>query len=264
MFALPRLVRDLHWCLTSPPLYQQGAFVDSQWLSEFAAPLLAKLPQIAAAANQLGRPARLGHYYEQLWCALVNDHPHYQLLAHDLVIADHRRTHGALDLVVRNLKTEQIEHWELAVKFYLGEIDGSDPGNWIGPNRKDTLANKLEQLLSKQLPLSQTQLAKKLLAEKAWPIAAQRIILQGRLFQPKSQLALPPRLSEQAIIGRWYRQAQLPSQDWRMLSRQDWFGGHDWRTLPRWQNQHRCAYAQQLFDPLHQCYAFVVTDSWGE
>jgi hypothetical protein len=51
---------------------------------------------------------------------------------------------------------------ELAYKFYLFDpsISSEPINNWIGPNRNDSLQEKLEKLKTKQFPLLYHKLAK--------------------------------------------------------------------------------------------------------
>ena len=48
------------------------------------------------------------------------------------------QTIGELDFLVYNTTEQRIEHWEVALKYYLGEKDLSLP-YWYGLNREDTL-----------------------------------------------------------------------------------------------------------------------------
>jgi len=66
-----------------------------------------------------------------------------------------KKTIGELDFIVQNLESEEIIHFELAYKFYLLDpsISESQINNWIGPNRRDSLVEKLEKLKLKQFPL---------------------------------------------------------------------------------------------------------------
>ena len=82
----------------------------------------------------------------------------FELLAANLQIHSEKETLGELDYIVRNLETEKIVHIELACKFYLydenaGELEEQ---KWIGPNRKDSLFDKLEKVKRKQFPLLYT------------------------------------------------------------------------------------------------------------
>ncbi|WP_298439998.1 DUF1853 family protein [uncultured Ferrimonas sp.] len=258
------LTRDLAWILSAPPLYQQGSFIDGQFLTEFARPLW---PQLAQFEQQLTPPfvrqhRRLGSYYEQLWYTLLHWHPDYQLLARDHTIWQDQRTKGALDLVLRHLPSGNIEHWELAIKFYLGDDDGREPSNWLGPGRKDCLANKLEHMLTKQLPLSATTAAKQQLQQQGWRVSKQRILLQGRLYLPTAEFELPPHLATAAPLGRWYGQSSLPPRPWRLLAKGDWLAGRDWRLLPKWGFPKALPWPRHLYDPSRNEHAFVVEDQW--
>ncbi|QIZ76521.1 DUF1853 family protein [Ferrimonas lipolytica] len=258
------LARDLTWVLTAPPLYQQGPFIDSNFIEQFAAPLWPQLNTIAAnpcPQFKLGH-RRLGSYYEQLWYTLLRWHPDYQLLATDKVIWQGQRTKGALDIVVKHLPSATIEHWELAIKFYLGVDDGLDPYQWLGPGKHDCLGNKLEHLLTKQLPLSKTTEAKTQLQQLGWRVDTQRIVMQGRIYLPQQQFPLPPRLNPAALQGRWYRVNQLPQRNWRVLTKPDWLAGRRWQVLPRFVADSSMDWPRHIYCPDANQHAFVVPNNW--
>ena len=92
------------------------------------------------------------------------------------------RTLGEFDLIVRN--ENFIEHWEIAVKFFLGIGDRKNIGHWIGPNPRDTLERKLDSLENRQIRLGDNPDAKRILEQKDIKIDSRRIIFKGRLFHP--------------------------------------------------------------------------------
>ncbi len=81
-------------------------------------------------------PPRLGLYFEWLWLQALQCHPDYQLLGSNIQIQHEGRTLGSLDFLVLDTKTDTVEHWELACKFYLCYRDGQEV-HWLGPNLND-------------------------------------------------------------------------------------------------------------------------------
>lgn len=185
------LVRDLAWAINSPNLYPLPGMGhwqdDSQWFAE----LLARLDQepgplvdyLAQAPQR-----RLGRYFEQLWQFYFAQHLGFELLAHNLQIADAQgKTRGELDLVVRHKGLGEIWHLELAVKFFLRVQPGTDirPLNaWVGPNLADRLDLKYQKTLNEQLPLSQSGRSRLWLAAQGLTVDKSLALFKGRLFVP--------------------------------------------------------------------------------
>ena len=96
---------------------------------------------------------RLGLHFETLirhWLATSSQ---YTLIKHNWQVIAHKRTIGEFDLIVRDQLTGELEHWELAIKFYLGTGDLSWT-HWYGPNPSDRLDLKTDRLTTHQLTLS--------------------------------------------------------------------------------------------------------------
>ncbi len=90
-----------------------------------------------------------------MWFWLLDHRYHaYELLGHSIQIIDGARTTGELDFLIKNTETNQVEHWEVALKYYLGEIDLSLT-TWYGLNRTDTLNRKLKHFTHKQFQFQQ-------------------------------------------------------------------------------------------------------------
>ena len=179
MIRTPAL-RHLAWLCTAPPLWQfPDAFVPADWLpADWYACLQHwdELAQRALASGQhpiavplpdfvLRAPnPRLGLYFETLYEALMVHLLGWQVLARNLPIRAGGLTLGELDFVVRNPHTGEVEHHEIAVKFYLGyQAQPHGPAQWLGPNPADSLEGKAhrmqdEQALRAQLPEAQAAL----------------------------------------------------------------------------------------------------------
>ena len=95
---------------------------------------------------------RLGKYVEQfVFYQLKNSN--VDILLENIQIQKEKRTLGELDCIIRD--ENRLIHLELVYKFYLfDETVGSyEIDHFIGPNRKDSLREKLIKLKEKQLPL---------------------------------------------------------------------------------------------------------------
>lgn len=105
--------------------------------------------------EQLPTNLRLGHFVERIVSMLIRNSSNFTILAENLQLIDRKRTIGELDFVIQDRLTLEVIHMELAYKFYLFDpsISNQEIGNWIGPNRNDSLVDKLQKLKEKQFPL---------------------------------------------------------------------------------------------------------------
>ncbi|MBD1388512.1 DUF1853 family protein [Neiella sp. HB171785] len=187
------------------------------WLEHFRQRLLDHQPDLLIIAKQVQLPhsPRLGLYVEQLWLALINSHPDYQLLSHNLQITADKQTIGAFDFLLRHCPAAsqcqqgRIEHWELACKYYLAVSPDDEqqlPPVWLGPNLNDDWISKRNKLLAKQIRLGEQPAAQAVLSTLGIDHIDQKMILaSGRVFKAAEQLQLPR-------DGHWYTQHQ-----WQLL-----------------------------------------------
>lgn len=162
------------------------------------------------------KSTRLGLRFEMfIWFWLLDHayHP-YELLGHSIQKIDGRKTVGELDFVLRNTTTAEIEHWEIALKYYLAEGDFSLP-YWYGLNRSDTLSRKLNHFTQKQFQF-----------EDALGQNIQRrfCILKGQLYLPEFSLCspLPDWVNPARRIGHWGQYIPSGSEHYYRLQRHEW------------------------------------------
>ena len=227
------VVRDLAWTLASPPLLSPGpdGLDYPQICADFSQELLNLDAEPAILHDRVlkQRPGRLGLYFEALWQFWLTHNPDYALRAHNVQIQTEGITRGELDLIVEHQPSGQLQHWELAVKFYLGLGDTQTTSAWIGPNAKDRLDRKLLHLRNRQLPLLQHPNTESQLAANGWSVQQQRLILKGRLFYPLRQTAPSPiGASADHLRGWWASPADFLAHfdaatlRWHALNRQHW------------------------------------------
>lgn len=97
---------------------------------------------------------RLGIYAERLMAFFFESSPFINLLVHSFQIIREGETLGEIDFIIE--WNSELFHLELAVKYYLGVGDLDLFQNWIGPSGNDSLALKLDKVLTKQLPLAKS------------------------------------------------------------------------------------------------------------
>jgi len=99
-------------------------------------------------------PNRLGFHFEGLLSFWLEDgfarklHP-YETLASNVQLYNGKQTTGELDLILYNHTEQLVEHWELAIKFFMGSAP-FEPVNWVGINSNDNLQRKMTHMQTKQ------------------------------------------------------------------------------------------------------------------
>ena len=164
------------------------------------------------------KSTRLGLRFEHLFWFWLQDakYHQYQLLGHSIQIIEGKHTIGELDFLVRNLETNCIEHWEVALKFYLAEVNLLLP-HWYGLNRSDTLLRKLNHFTQKQFQFEQVL---------QHEIQKRFAILKGQLYVPEQinhilhhLNALPNWINSSRRIGQW---GNSSLKRYYRVQRQEW------------------------------------------
>ncbi len=210
-----RLVRDLAWVIASPPLVS-GNFNNTHWwshsdcLAEFedclpALIALDKNPSPLIDHLDKLKTKRLGLRFESFIAYWISISPNYELIAQNIQIIEALKkgshTHGELDFIIKDLRTDKVIHLEVAVKFYLGTAPFDDPFRWFGTNINDQLGKKVEHLKQHQTQLSEP--FSNYLEERGHIIETKQWILKGRLFYPQGNDTAPKGSTENHLRGRW-------------------------------------------------------------
>ncbi len=129
---------------------------------------------------------RLGHMAEKIVGELIKQSTNYVVLYENIQIIENKATIGEIDFIIKHLTSNELIHLELAYKFYLFDPNKSiNPiHNWIGPNRNDSLAEKLEKLFQKQFPLLYHEATKSSLNTIKIDKVSQALCLLVSLFIP--------------------------------------------------------------------------------
>jgi len=173
----------------------------------------------------------LGKRVEQFFKIAIEADDNLNLIAHNIQIHNEERTLGELDFILKDLSENQIFHIELMYKFYVYDPDFStEMDRWIGPNRKDSLLQKIKKVKINQLPLLHTPEVKKYL--KSLDIKSediqQEICFKASLFIPKELSTYNfPHINKECIIGFWVHLKDFSNYDKKDLKffapeKQDW------------------------------------------
>ena len=150
-------------------------------------------------------PRRLGFHFEGLLSFWLTDgyaqglHS-YQVLASNVQLYQGKQTIGELDLILYNHDKKRTEHWELAIKFFMGS-EPFAPENWVGINSNDNLQRKMTHMQTKQFCTVwvDTENHGRVKVDKRYAV------IKGRFFLPidNDDFVYPDWLTESFPIDRW-------------------------------------------------------------
>ncbi len=189
-----RNLRDLDWCLQSPPLMTKGHLVGGarpQSSVDIIWPTSDWFEGLTLSQSEPPSPPdphrfRLGLHFEALIQHWLTVSDQYDLIKYNWQVIEAKQTIGEFDLIVRDRFDGVVEHWELAVKFYLG-IDDLAFDRWHGPNTNDRFDLKLDRLCHHQLTLATQPAPSKKLTDTKITVDRVRSFMKGRLFYPWKQ-----------------------------------------------------------------------------
>jgi hypothetical protein len=158
---------------------------------------------------------RLGHLAEKVVSELIRASENFNVLHENIQIIEEKKTIGELDFIIEKLDTQELIHFELAYKFYLFDPSISDEtiNNWIGPNRRDSLREKLDKLKSKQFPLLRNDSTKARLSDIDTEKVSQALCFLVSLFVPYEFKGRLHPVYEKAIKGYYLSSEQFISLD---------------------------------------------------
>ncbi len=249
-------VRALVWSIISPGLVNESGLyptcVNSSWclsLYEHLRPFLKRLDSNPTALRrwlEQHKSWRLGIRFEVYWAyalqQLINQGEVLDCCDHIQVQGQQsqnafKKTLGEMDFIYED-KNRQLNHLEVAVKFYLLKPDASGFERLIGPNGGDWYERKLEHLFKKQLPLSESPEAKEIIAGR-FNLDANEVncqhqgLIKGMIFLPvsgegslnnneKQRLNPEMQTGTWGTISNWYLSDPGELGRWVVLDKLDW------------------------------------------
>lgn len=190
--------------LNTPFLFKEEAFglQPFQYQQDFNVMLNQTIP------NNL----RLGKLVERFVFSEFSQHTSIKILAENIQIQDDKITVGELDCIVLN--NEKPCHLEIIYKFYLydANVGSTEIDHWIGPNRKDSLQQKLTKLTDKQFPLLHHQNTKPYLESLnlSSNTIEQYTYFKAQLFLPLADFGkIFPVINNSCITGFYITKNQL-------------------------------------------------------
>ncbi len=186
----------------STPLLWSGAFYGLHQL---------ELPSIATAIfeGKLSKNPRLGKRVESFVVAYLQLFNDISILQENIQIQKNKITIGEIDLILLQQLTNI--HLEIIFKFYLYDdtVGSSELEHWIGPNRNDSLIQKIEKLSTKQLPLLYKEETQKFIHTDVYKML-QKVFFKAQLFIPLSKSKIVfEQLNSSCVCGFYIYQHEL-------------------------------------------------------
>ena len=202
---------------------------------------------------------RLGKYIERFVSYQLAQEKSIKIIAENIQIQKEKITKGELDCII--LKDEKPIHIEIIYKFYLYDrsVGKAEIEHFIGPNRKDSLVEKLVKLKEKQLPLLYSAECCAYLKSIHVNIdkIQQQVYFKAQLFVPFSNLNIElSSINKDCIAGFFINIKELEQfsdckfyipikKDWLVIPHQnvDWLNFHQF-------NEKSSDYLERQFSPL--------------
>jgi hypothetical protein len=189
-----------------------------KWLAE--SPDLIKCPDLALPAGLFtaSKPTlestdisarRLGLQFEQLVKLSLRLNSEVTDLKSNIPIRDGKITVGEADLLFRHRSVWW--HLELALKFYLREMQTEGLGGYYGPNRRDRFDLKWQHMLKHQCTIFSHPAAQSIRDELGIERLNRAVLIKGWVFQHPNdpRKAEPDPIDPMHAGGWWVRQCEL-------------------------------------------------------
>lgn len=187
----------------------------------------------------IDKKLRLGHLVEEFVHWELQHLHDVKVLARNFQVQRENQTLGEFDFIIEH--ANQIKQVEVSFKFYVYDqtVGDTEVEHWIGPNRKDSLIQKIKKIKERQFPLVNELEAIGAIDElKIDPSRLeQTVYFKGQLFVPFNQKIDQSTLNQECIVGEYLKRSQLlefedykfyiPNKhDWLItpLERVDWIG----------------------------------------
>jgi hypothetical protein len=172
-----------------------------------------ELPVTSSKINiEIDEKLRLGKYIERFVSFELAQKASIKIISENIQIQKEKITLGELDCII--LKDEKPIHLEIIYKFYVYDAatGTNEIEHFIGPNRKDSLVEKLTKLKEKQLPLLYSNECEKYL--KSVHLSSenieQQVYFKAQLFVPFSNRNIQlTTINQNCIVGFYINNSEL-------------------------------------------------------
>lgn len=155
---------------------------------------------------------RLGKLVERFVSFNLQQQSSINIISENIQIQQEKITLGELDCILT--QNNNSIHLEIIYKFYLydSSVGTKEIEHFIGPNRKDSLVEKLTKLKEKQLPLLYSKQCKEYLKSINIDISKieQQVYFKAQLFVPlKDKSLVLSTLNSDCIAGFYINQNEI-------------------------------------------------------
>lgn len=168
-------------------------------------------PKSTKISIEINEKLRLGKYIERLVSFQLSQEKNLTIIAENIQIQQEKITLGELDCILK-LQNTYI-HLEVIYKFYVydASVGTTEIAHFIGPNRKDSLVEKLTKLKEKQLPILHSKECKSYLKsiDLQEKNISQQVYFKAQLFIPYSQKIVLSSLNTACIVGFYIHKKEL-------------------------------------------------------
>lgn len=165
------------------------------------------------------RNSVLGKRMESFFEIAIKHSSRYELIASNIQIIEEKRTIGELDFLVFDKESAKPLHIELVYKLYVYDPTISPEINkWIGPNRRDSFAEKLDKLNSRQFPLLYKPAVHNYLEELKLDLKGieQQLCFKAHLFLPNNSILQQTTfINLNCISGKWFSFQDFKNSGWK-------------------------------------------------
>ena len=163
--------------------------------------------------SYIAKNLRLGKRVERFISHELQHNSSIKILAENIQIQNGKTTVGEIDFIIQQNNTPI--HLEVMFKFYLYDatVGETELEHWIGPNRKDSLVEKLTKLKEKQFPLLYHNCAKSKFDTIEIDEVSQALCLLVSLFIPYEYKASFSPIYQKYIKGFYLNFEKFTSLD---------------------------------------------------
>lgn len=219
-----------------------------------------EIQQKSAAFNlEINQKIRLGKYIERFVTFQLQQEKSIKIIVENIQIQQNKITLGELDCLL--IKDKKPIHLEIIYKFYLFDetVGTTEVDHFIGPNRKDSLVDKLIKLKEKQLPLLYSNECKSYLEQLNLEVSKikQQVYFKAQLFVPFSNQEIElSTLNKGCIAGFYINQQEIHQfKDYKFYfpTKKDWLvvphTKVDWQNFDEFLVEFK-SYETRQFSPL--------------
>jgi hypothetical protein len=208
---------------------------------------------------EIDEKLRLGKYIERFVSYQLAQENNIDIVCENVQIQQEKRTLGELDCIIS--KNGNPIHLEIIYKFYVydGEVGKNEIAHFIGPNKKDSLVEKLTKLKEKQLPIlySKECVAYLKTIDIDSTRIRQQVYFKAQLFVPISNQNIQlTTLNNDCIVGFYSNKEELeqfydckfyipPKKDWLIIPHKN----IDWLNFYQFKKESK-EYLARNFSPL--------------